>query len=125
MSDQYSAEQLQRMSCPSCACIRGDHERVIDYDWYDMATEDKVTSGSYITCYRCDDCFEEYEPNWELVDSAYHPNSPGYKLSAKPDQDKLDKHHASTRLDNDKPKRYTEQVLDDVDMRNRAENNGL
>ena len=89
MSDQYSVEQIQQMPCPSCGCNRGDHERMIDYDWYDMETEDKITSGSYITCWVCGECFEEYEPNWELVDSAYHPNSDGYKLANKVYKDSI------------------------------------
>ena len=69
MSDQYSAEQIQRMKCPSCECSRGEHKRVMDYDWYEAYTEEAVTSGSYNTCYSCGECFEEYEPNYELVDS--------------------------------------------------------
>ena len=120
MSDQYSDEQIAVMPCPDCGCQRNDHERMIDYDWHDMETEDKITSGSYITCWICGECFTEYEPNWELLES-----SDGYKLADKVYQDRIEKYHASMGLDKDSSKRYTEQVLDDTDMRNRAENTGL
>ena len=55
------------MQCPECGCRRDDHNRVMDYDWYDQRTEIQVTNGSMVTCRDCGECYTEYEPNYEIV----------------------------------------------------------